>query len=88
MMELGMKHEIFGADKLRPFQGIRISNPVMPVLPPNTTLLCGFDQGLGERLLTIASLEDIRRVIEAYEAGFALRLHWYTGEDVGFVSVR
>ena len=60
LIELGKKGEIFGEDKLKPLRGIygrptQMPMPMpsptqMPRLPEGHDVICGFDQGLGERL--------------------------------------
>lgn len=90
MIELGLKSEIFGADQL---QRVSMSNDMdgrparMPKLDDNKSLICGYDQGLGERMFVCGGLEDVHELYDAYARGGALRIHWYSGEDPGFITV-
>lgn len=59
----------------------------MPVVPEGSSLICGYDQGLGERMFVCESLEDMQTLYDAYAAGGALSINWYTGDDVGFVTI-
>jgi hypothetical protein len=96
MIELGKKNECFGVDDPGLFQPLTtgerlrmgVSRPVaLPNLPEGWDLICGYDQGLGERLLVCESLEDAQRLYDAYARGGALGLTWYKGLDAGFVTV-
>lgn len=87
MLELGKKKDVFGAELLQP---ISISGrPTrMPQLPSDKhSLVCGYDQGLGERLFVCENLADMQELYDAYYRGGALRIKWYSGEDVGFVQI-
>ena len=86
MFELGKKKDIFGAELLEP---VSISGrpKQMPALPSNKhSLICGYDQGLGERLIVCENLEDMQALYDAYYQGRALRINWYIGEDVGVIQ--
>ena len=60
----------------------------MPALPDGHALICGYDQGLGERMIVCDTLEDAQRLFDAYARGGALRINWYSGEDPGGLFVR
>lgn len=97
MIELGKRGEIFGEELLRDLDQHEIvrcfSNygsgwPTdFPKLRDGDSLVCGYDQGLGERLIVCESLEDMQQLYNAYASGGALRIRWYTGEDAGFIMV-
>lgn len=86
MIELGKKTEIFGADLLK-----RLSlygrPTTMPRVPTGHNVICGYDQGLGERMIVCESLEDMQQLYDAYARGGALQINWYSGEDAGFITV-
>lgn len=86
MVELGKKCEIFGADLLRPLQ-IYGRPTAMPKLNDKDRVICGYDQGLGERMFVCESLEDMQQLHDAYARGGAVAIKWYAGEDPGFVGV-
>ncbi len=97
MIELGKRGEIFGEELLRdldPLESRRCFSDyssgrptAFPRLQEGDSLICGYDQGLGERLIVCESLEEMQQLYEAYAAGWALHIKWYTGEDVGFVAM-
>jgi len=91
MIELGKKSEIFGAEKLEPLNPISfggIGRPmVMPRVPQDHKVICGYDQGLGERIFVCETLEEMQYLYDAYARGGALRIHWYSGPDPGFITV-
>jgi hypothetical protein len=87
MFELGKRSEIFGAELLKPLS-IGYGRPSqMPSLPQGHDVICGYDQGLGERMFVCESLEDMQQLYDSYARGYALYIYWYSGEDVGFVQV-
>jgi len=87
MQELGKKDKIFGADKLLPLK-IPYGRPTeMPTLGKDEKVICGYDQGLGERIFVCENLEDMQTLYDAYAKGGALRINWYKGEDPGFVTI-
>jgi len=88
MFELGKRDECFGTELLRPITLSGFGRPTsFPSVPTGHSLICGYDQGLGERLIVCESLEDMQTLYDGYAQGGALTIKWYTGEDVGFVSV-
>lgn len=85
MHELGKKNNVLGVDQLirldisgRPKQ--------VPILTGHYQVICGYDQGLGERLFVCESLEDMQELYDACARGGALQINWYTGEDPGFIT--
>ncbi len=86
MRELGKKDEIFGAELLRP---VRIDQrpTSMPALKDDEKVICGYDQGLGERMIVCDSIADMQELFDAYSQGGALRIFWYIASDPGFVAV-
>lgn len=87
LFELGKKDEIFGADQLRSIPGISGRPTRMPSLEEGESVICGYDQGLGERMIVCESVEDMQQLFDAYAGGGALRIAWYAGKDPGFVTV-
>jgi hypothetical protein len=97
MIELGKRDEIFGEELLRDlgqlemtrcFSGYGSGRPTdFPQLREGDSLICGYDQGLGEHLFVCESLEDMQHLYDAYARGGALHIRWYTGEDAGFIAV-
>ena len=93
MIELGKKNEISGAELLQPltlgFSDKDLSGrPTrMPSVPSGHSVVCGYDQGLGERIIVCESLEDMQQLYDAYAQGGALRICWYSGEDPGFIMI-
>jgi len=86
MIELGKRDEVFGADLLQPLT-IAGRPTRMPSLPSaEHKVICGYDQGLGERLFVCESIEDLQQLYDAYAQGGALVINWYIGEDPGFVQ--
>lgn len=94
MFELGMKSQAFGTDLLRQLRAhfeVRVDSrgrpSEMPLLKGEEMVIAGYDQGLGERLIVCESLEDMQELWDNYAQGYALKLHWYAGEDPGFIRV-
>lgn len=86
MVELGKKSEIFGADLLKSLwlSGRPTS---MPSISGNEKVICGYDQGLGERIIVCENLQDMQELYDAYARGGALNISWYTGDDPGFITI-
>lgn len=40
-------------------------------------LVCGFDNGLGEKKIVCETLEDAQSLYDSYASGLALRIKWY-----------
>lgn len=88
MTELGKKDKVFGAELLEPYTGFRSQRPnQMPPIDNDKKLICGYDQGLGERLIVCDDLDDAVRLFDGYAQGGALRIKWYIGDDPGFLQV-
>src|SRR5438270_12247091 len=87
MYELGKKDEIFGAELLREVQGIYGRPTSMPRLGKGDKVICGYDQGLGERMFVCESLADMQQLYDAYYQGGALQIHWYVGPEPGFITL-
>lgn len=84
MIELGKRDEIFGV-----LEPIKISGcpSKLPLLKEDEQLICGYDQGLGERLFVCETIEDALYLYNAYANGEALQISWYKGKDPGFIFV-
>jgi hypothetical protein len=85
--ELGKKDEIFGAELLRSIQGIHGRPTQMPFLRGDDKVICGYNQGLGERMIVCESLEDMQELFDKYAQGYALQISWYIGPDPGFLQI-
>ena len=86
MYELGKKSEIFGTDLLKPLN--LYGRPTsMPTLVGNEMVICGYDQGLGERMIVCENMQDMQELYDGYARGGALNIHWYTSDDPGFISI-
>lgn len=60
----------------------------MPKPPSNEDpIICGYDQGLGERMIVCETLDDMQQLYDAYARGGAVRIQWYVGPDPGFITV-
>jgi len=57
----------------------------MPTLFGKEMVVCGYDQGLGERMIVCENLQDMQELYDAYARGGALNIHWYKGDDPGFI---
>jgi hypothetical protein len=88
MIELGKRDEIFGAELLKPLQEIYGRPTSMPRVPEGHLVICGYDQGLGERIFVCESVEDMLTLFDNYASGGALRISWYSGSDPGFIYHR
>ena len=50
----------------------------LPSLSTNRhVLVCGFDQGTGERLIVAYTLTDVQELWDKYAQGFAVQITWY-----------
>lgn len=54
----------------------------LPRLPAGHRLFCGYDQGQGERLFLVETLEDMQQLDDAYAQGGALTIRWYSAPVV------
>ena len=87
MRELGKKNEIFNADKfqtLRKLYGRPISMPHLP--SSDHKVICGYDQGMGERMFVCESLGDMQDLYDSYVQGSAMKIYWYITECPGFIT--
>lgn len=83
MYELGKKDEIFGSNLLEPVG----SGPLRqwPSLKSGFSLVCGYNQGLGERMIVCEGMADVQQLNDGYSSGWALDINWYQGPDPGFI---
>jgi hypothetical protein len=91
MIELGKKNEIFGVELLRKFNPDHDMKGRPTCLPRLDTakkeaVICGYDQGLGERMIVCENLDEMQHLYDAYARGSAIRISWYIGPDPGFVT--
>ena len=87
MIELGKKSECFGTELLVPLENCLGRPKRLPIVPKGSAVICGYDQGLGERLFVCESLEDMQQLYNSYTRGGALNIKWYSGDDPGFIQV-
>ena len=87
MIKLGKKSEIFGVEKLQPLSTPYGRPASLPCVPADHKVICGYDQGLGEQMFVCESVEDMQQLYDAYASGGALKIHWYSGPDPGFLTV-
>lgn len=88
MIELGKKDTLFGIDQLESYYGFRSQRPAqMPPFDNDKKLICGYDQGLGERMIVCEDIEDAQELYDAYARGGAVDIHWYVAPDPGFITV-
>ena len=92
MTELGKRNDCLGLNDPTMFRPLT-PNEVeygrpnqMPRIPEGWSVIAGYDQGLGERMILCTTLADMQDLYDAYDDGGALRLKWYAGFDVGFVT--
>lgn len=86
MIELGKKSELFGVELLQPLE--IFGRPTsMPYLSGDDKVICGYDQGLGERMFVCESLEDMQILFDGYARGGAISIHWYKGPDPDFIFI-
>ncbi len=87
MIELGKKSECFGTERLVPLQKVYGRPTQLPYVPEGSKVICGYDQGLGERLFVCESVEDMQQLYDSYARGGALTIKWYSGDDPGFIQI-
>ncbi len=82
MYELGKKDEVIGlkVTDLVPLSDIWQRPTSMPRVGENEVVLCGYNQGLGERMIVCESLQDMQELYDAYAGGGALNILWYRGK--------
>ena len=84
MYEVGMKKDkdVVGTEikNLALLSNIWQRPTSVPDVPQGKVVICGFDQGLGEKMLVCESLEDMQYAYDQYAKGWALSIHWYHGE--------
>lgn len=49
-------------------------------------VICGYDQGLGERLIVCQSFQDVEELQKAYNRGGARSVVWYVSKDILFMT--
>jgi hypothetical protein len=90
MYELGKREECFGMELLQPLNVNAYGGckpEFRPQVPEGHAIVCGFDQGLGERMIVCETFEDMTELHSKYSMGYALRIKWYSGPDPGFITV-
>ncbi len=78
MLELGLKSGIVSKEifeKINVPDGPRLSQP--PRLKDGFCLVCGIDEGQGERLYVCRSSSDIHEMNKRYGMGAARGMNWY-----------
>ncbi|MCX6744460.1 MAG: hypothetical protein NTX82_02970 [Candidatus Parcubacteria bacterium] len=58
MQELGKKEDLFGKENLRSITIFGRPNR-MPPLSPSEKVICGYNQGLGERMIVCDNLDEM-----------------------------
>lgn len=86
MIELGNRKDLFGTELLKPLD-VRGRPKSMPFVPAGCKVICGYDQGLGERMFVCETTTDMQELYDAYARGGALQIRWYSGEDPGFITI-
>ena len=77
MFELGKNTSIENPEVLVPIKNF-FGRPIkMPVLSTDQTVVCGYNQGLGERLIVCESFDDMQKLYNAYMHGGAITISWY-----------
>lgn len=80
MKELGKRNDIFGIDfAIDTSISGRPKN--FPNISKGSSVVCGYDQGLGERMIVCNNLEDMQTLYDSYARGSAIRICWYTVKD-------
>lgn len=76
MILLGDKRQIVGAAH---WSAIQISDyPIaMPKVPKGYEIVCGLDEGAGERMFVCGSLYDMQTLYDEYAEGRAVSIAWY-----------
>ncbi len=81
MYKLGMKTEVMGSEltNLKSIIPAIYGRPSsMPhIWETNAKVVCGFDQGLGEKMFVVESLQDMQELYDKYAAGYAVNISWY-----------
>ena len=82
MRELGKKEEVLGREVrgLVPISRLHGRPTSMPHTDPGTDVVCGYDQGLGERLFLCNDLADMQRLYDNFAKGGALNICWYQAQ--------
>lgn len=80
MYELGKKELVLGKllSDLQPISGIYQRPTKLPTAYGGRKFVCGFDQGLGEKMIVFETLQEMQELYDSYHAGWALNIYWYT----------
>lgn len=65
MFELGKRSDVFGDQEIAKLR-IFGEPSQFPRLPEGHNLICGYDQGLGERMIVCETLEDMKELYQKY----------------------
>ena len=85
MIELGKRDKVAGADSLRRIKNLYDRPLQWPKLTDDEVIICGYDQGLGERLIVCEDLDEMQTLYDAYARGGAIHIKWYRAIDPGFI---
>lgn len=82
MYELGKKTQVEGSKvkDLTALNDIWQRPNRMPYVASGEQVVCGYDQGLGERLFVCENLQDMQELYDSYAKGYALTIKWYHGK--------
>ena len=76
MIELGLKSQISGVKDWATFRICRRPKN-MPRVPKGHTIVCGFDEGDGERMFICETLEHVHALYDEHAMGHAIHIAWY-----------
>jgi len=76
MIELGKKSQITGIKQWPTFHMYRRPKHI-PKVPEGHTIVCGLDQGDGERIFICETLEHMQMLYDEYVMGHAIHITWY-----------
>ena len=91
MRELGKRAEVFGAENLRSlkYSTDDVGRPtfIQPLIG-DEEIICGYDQGLGERMFVCDTLKDMQELFDAYAIGGAINIRWYAVKTEDFEDTK
>lgn len=76
MIELGMKQQVVGVSDWLTLR-IRGNPKKMPDIPKGYELVCGLDQGAGEKMIICETLAQMEALYHEYITGHAVHISWY-----------
>jgi hypothetical protein len=82
MIEISRNEGIFRSDFLKQLNIYGYGRPTrMPFVPDGQRVICGYNEGEGERVYICETLEDMQELYDYCVKNKISQINWYLGKD-------